>query len=143
MYIYQELSKIFKYKILSNEQIPQYLRSLAQAGKFDDPKIHAVLTLILVRLAEIEDMLEGETYVEPPQVDPLVTIESHETESVETPQQPPVQETQETPPQVGKKEPKDMEWIELRVFAKALGINTSGLKRPQLIDVVNQKLAQQ
>lgn len=149
MFIYQELSKIFKYKILSNDKIPQYLKALAEAGKFDQPKTNAVLTMILVRLAEIEDMLDGENYVESIKgtLD-LDTISNlyNETETVETPQQPPVQETGETPPQVGEtqsKAPKDMDWLELRSFAKSLGINTSGLKRPQLVEVVNQKLIQQ
>lgn len=55
MKIFQELEKIFKYRLLSNKEIPGYINNQSRLGKIDDVKRNALLILILHRLGEIED----------------------------------------------------------------------------------------
>lgn len=55
MKIFQMLEQTFKYRITSNKEIPVYMKRISQAGKFDEPKKNALITEILLRLAEIED----------------------------------------------------------------------------------------
>jgi len=62
MKVYQELERIFKFRIFSNEEITPYLLKLSRMGKIDEPKKMALFTIILDRLGRIED--EQESYEE-------------------------------------------------------------------------------
>lgn len=53
--IYQQLEAILKFRIYSNAEIAAYMNKLSLMGKIDDVKRHAILSLILVRLGELED----------------------------------------------------------------------------------------
>lgn len=75
MKIFQELEKIFKYRLLSNKEIPGYINNQSRLGKIDDVKRNALLILILHRLGEIED--EGHIKIDqimPPSVEPIQDV---------------------------------------------------------------------
>lgn len=53
--IYQELEQIFKFRILSNDDIAPYMKRMSALGKIDAVKSEAIITLILKRLGELEE----------------------------------------------------------------------------------------
>lgn len=55
--IHQKLEKIFSYRILSDEEIPSYIKSLSEMGKLDEPKKIALFSLIFERLTLLEKMM--------------------------------------------------------------------------------------
>lgn len=59
--IYQELEQIFKFRILSNDDIAPYMKRMSALGKIDAVKSEAIITLILKRLGELEDQQESPT----------------------------------------------------------------------------------
>ena len=60
--IYQEIEKILKFRIYSNAEISSYMHKMSLMGKIDDVKRHAILTLILTKLGELEDQEPATTY---------------------------------------------------------------------------------
>lgn len=53
--LFQELEQIFRFRILSNDDIPAYMKRMSSIGKIDDVRRHEVEILILKKLAELED----------------------------------------------------------------------------------------
>lgn len=66
--IYQQVEQIFKFRILSNEEIPAYLARMSRMGKIDEIAKHEMLALILKRLGEIEDFEDVPNYPYPVEV---------------------------------------------------------------------------
>lgn len=57
MKLFQKIEHIFKFRIENNEEIPSYIQSLSEMGKLDEPKKIALFSLILSRLALVEETL--------------------------------------------------------------------------------------
>jgi hypothetical protein len=55
MKLYTQIEQIFRYRLLSNKDIPLYLKRMTNMGKVDDVKKAELFALILNRLGEIED----------------------------------------------------------------------------------------
>ena len=55
--LYQKLEKLFNFRILSNEEIPSYLKSLSSMGKMDEPKKIGLFILLFERMAILEEMI--------------------------------------------------------------------------------------
>lgn len=55
MKLYSQIEQIFRYRLLSNKDIPLYLKRMTNMGKVDDVKKAELFALILNRLGEIED----------------------------------------------------------------------------------------
>lgn len=55
MKLYSQIEQIFRYRLLSNKDIPIYLKRMTNMGKVDDVKKAELFALILNRLGEIED----------------------------------------------------------------------------------------
>lgn len=55
MKLYSQIEQIFRYRLLSNKDIPTYLKRMTNMGKVDDVKKAELFALILNRLGEIED----------------------------------------------------------------------------------------
>lgn len=53
--LYQEIENIFRFRILSNDEIPSYMKRMSGMGKMDEVAKQALMTLILSKLGEMED----------------------------------------------------------------------------------------
>lgn len=53
--LYQEIENIFRFRILSNDEIPSYMKRMSGMGKMDEVAKQALMTLILKKLGEMED----------------------------------------------------------------------------------------
>jgi|GEM_PF-2797876 len=85
--LHQQLEQLFKYRCNSNEDIIPYVKKLAEAGKFDEPKKVAVFAIILDRLGKQEDEANIEASVK--EAEPLAPVVDEPT--------PPVEETPANP----------------------------------------------
>jgi len=56
--VFSELEQIFKYRLLSNADVPSYITRMSRMGKVDEVQKIALFGLILTKLAELEDKLE-------------------------------------------------------------------------------------
>jgi hypothetical protein len=57
--LYQRIEAIFKFRLMDNSGINEYLRRMSSMGKIDDVKKIALFNLILTVLGEMEDRDEN------------------------------------------------------------------------------------
>ncbi len=63
MKTHEEMEKIFGTRISGPQQITGYINSLSRMGRFDEPKKVAVLSLLLRKVAELEQKFDETTEV--------------------------------------------------------------------------------
>ena len=56
--LYQRIEQIFRFRLMNNSGIEEYLKRMSTIGKIDDVKKIALFTLILTVLGEMEDKEE-------------------------------------------------------------------------------------
>lgn len=61
--LHTEIENIFKFRLLSNADISEYIIRMSRMGKIDEPRKIALFNLILTRLGQLED--EAETILPP------------------------------------------------------------------------------
>lgn len=56
--IHQQLQELFKFRILANSDISNYITRMSKMGKIDDVKRVGMFNIILTKLGELEDKQE-------------------------------------------------------------------------------------
>ncbi len=133
MKLFSSLEQIFKYRIMSNDQIPQYMKKVASIGKFDQPKVNAVITELLVRVAELEEKVQFNEERTPSNAREKAMLRALEIEKEED-----IEEKQKTLEYVPT--PKEaLSWQEVLTKAKELKVFKPGLKRTELESLIASK----
>lgn len=53
--LFEDIEQIFRFRLLSNSDIPAYMRRMSSIGKIDEVRRQALLVLMLNKLGELED----------------------------------------------------------------------------------------
>lgn len=53
--LFEDIEQIFRFRLLSNSDIPAYMRRMSSIGKIDEVRRQALFVLILNKLGELED----------------------------------------------------------------------------------------
>lgn len=125
MKLFQALEQIFKLRILSNAEIPQYIRKVSAIGRFDEPKKIAVLSELLQRVAALEDRQEklvlptDEVYKDSFMSSQMISVE---------------------PVIKASTQPTELSWKEMQKKGRELGIYKVGMKKDELQALLASKL---
>lgn len=130
MKLYKALEQIFRFRILSNAEIPAYIKKLSIAGKVDQPKVNAILTELLVRVGQLE---EAQGVDISSLEDRLLTLEKENQDLANR--------LADTELKVNYPAPTSdsLSWNDLRAKAKELGVFKPGLKRAELESLIAAK----
>lgn len=109
MTLLRSLEQLFRFRLFTKEEIPAYLKRMAELGRFDEPKKIALFAELSQRVAALEERVNT----------PIVTTSGSGTVTLTTTLSEPLTE-------------QDLPWKNLVEQGKKLGVYTFGMKKDDL-----------